>query len=370
MSYYHNKKYFLFKLTSLAFIVLFINQSCLEANKKTNIKKPLFLKSLTFKGTATPITTMTITHGFNTVFRGEIAYTARPGFIFQGATYDSKGNITKKGNLLFKFDTTSREKIVALEKASLDQANVNLNLAKEKYLRYKELYSKLATSLEKFQEKESAYYKAIYSFKQADLKLYLAKIMLKNCFYYAKFDGIVNEVLVPSGWVGGELAIMNVSQLFPMGIKVKMSRKQANMINISTPVKIFPPVGGKPMGIDYTSRKLTEDGIIFYVNNYPDAPISGNKNILVINSTCTVFYFDQLQKDSPLCVNTKSLQKDKKGYYVWQAAGQKNCSPDNGINHIFKVNKIYVTPGNKISNTEPGVTFVNLKNSSISSQNI
>lgn len=319
-----------------------------------------------FKGVAAPITTMTVTHGFNTLYRGDIVFTAKPGTLFHGPIKNIDGKIIKKGDTLIQLATTSREEIVEIETAGLDAATAAYKLGKENYIRFKTLYAKRAVSQADFQDAESTYYTSKALMKSAELKLYLANQMLQYCTYNAEFDGIVDKVMIPTGWIAGELPVMKVSQLFPIAIEVKMDREKANLIDSTTPVCVYPPLGGDPVGINYASITLTEDGVRFVVNNYPfDTDIrlrSKDKNITIVNDITTVIPFDQnsLTSDT-LGIYTDAIQKDESGNtYVWQAVGQENLSPNKGIAKEFTIKKVNIKLGNKVNQLEPGVEVVEL----------
>jgi hypothetical protein len=190
--------------------------------------------------------------------------------------------------------------------------------------------------------------------------------MLDIGTYRANFDGIVKKVMMPSGWVAGELAIMEVAQLIPMGIKVKMEREHVNQITPATVVKVYPPLGGEPIGVDHNSRRLDKDGVTFFVNNYSRnikyySKIKAGKKIHLVDSVHTIFLLDQNIPNSPISVYTKSIHKDKKGKFVWKALGQNNFSTVKGISPQFKVKKVYVETDDKIESIEPGFDLISLK---------
>jgi hypothetical protein len=339
----------------------------LYANSTKNIKprNPFYSQSKIYTGTATPITEMTISHGFNTLFRGEIEYTAPPGTIFSGSIYDKNGKITKHGDILIKFDLKSRKKVIEFGNAQLRSKKAKLDYSRQKLNRYKNLYNKKAMKLASYQSAIADYYGSLSSFQEQEHRCWMNEYMMSKGTYYAQFDGIVDEVMMPSGWVAGELEIMRVSQLYPMGIKIKIDRKEANFIDNTVAVKIYPPLGGKPLGISHGDWRLVNDGIIVYVNNYPIKPVISPKDIgkdkSIIYKINTVILLNQNKSNSPLCVYTKCIYNDNKGSYVFKAIGQKNLSPNIGVANQFIIKKIYVEIGNHITCLDPGIKYISLK---------
>jgi hypothetical protein len=81
-----------------------------------------------YSATAVPVTEMTITHGFDSIYRGEIVYTAKPGTIFNGPVYDDKGKTVKEGDVLIKFDPTSRKQVIEFGKAKIMASEAALGI--------------------------------------------------------------------------------------------------------------------------------------------------------------------------------------------------------------------------------------------------
>jgi len=178
-----------------------------------------------FKGVATSLITCNVLSGFNDNWRGMITKTAYPGDIFEGPVKDTEGKIIEEGTILFSIDKTGRQML-------LDQYEAKLAIAKDDYERDLKLLPGHSISKKNFQKDKAAYMEAIAQVKQHQ---YLVDL----CTIHAPFDGVVNSINCV-GWLSGEPAVMQVSQLVPMGILVPMDRDLANQIKPTTPIAIYP----------------------------------------------------------------------------------------------------------------------------------
>jgi len=309
-----------------------------------------FSPPLKFDGTATPIITTTIKFGYNDAFRGIITYVARPGTIVRGAVYDLDGHVIDPGDVLIHMETDYRQSVVDGKKATVKSTEANLKNAKDNYARYKTLMKTDATSVQQFQQSEADYYAALGSKEAAEADLKLAEVMLEACTFRAPFDAVVEKVFFPAGLCAGELDVVRIAQLAPMGIHVKMPRELARKIDNTTPVKVYPCNSDQPVGIMHGHGFLTDDGMIFSVDNYSlPPPVSlkdGDRTIPICRIT-EVFPLsprDLQRSRTCLVIREDSIYTDAKGNYVWRALGQLNMDPDRGINHIFPVEKVYITP--------------------------
>jgi hypothetical protein len=365
----------------IIFVILIFSTILVEGvtdNKKEDGVNDLFMpssngyfaKQRAYSGMAVPVTEMTITHGFDSIYRGEIIYTARPGTIFNGPVYDDKGKVVKEGDILIKFDPTSRKQVIEFSKAKIMASEAALKYSEQKVERYKEAYEKKAIKIATLQKTEADYLKAKADLKELKHRLWMDYYMLEIGTYRASFDGIVKKVMMPSGWVAGELAIMEVAQLIPMGIKVEMKREYVNQITPATIVRVYPPLGDEPIGVDHNSRRLDKNGVTFFVNNYSRnikyfSNIKDRMKMPLIDSIHTIFLLDQNIPNSPISVCTKSIHKDEKGKFVWKALGQNNFSINKGISSKFKVKKVYIETGDRVETVEPGLDLISLKDNKL-----
>lgn len=158
---------------------------------------------------------------------------------------------------------------------------------------------------------------------------------------------------------------MKISQLFPMGIKVKMDREAASKITMETPIAIYPYNSDKPIGVFHRASYLLPDGIMLKVNNYPvPPPVSLKKNGKDIPvsraSVSTPYKFYHGVKKTYLTVPMSSIYKDDKGSYVWRAVNQRETRIE-GISPIVTIEKIRVVPGNLKMAVDANTNFRVLK---------
>jgi len=131
-----------------------------------------------------------------------------------------------------------------------------------------------------------------------------------------------------------------------MGIEIKMDRETATKITMSTPITVYPISTGKPIGVFHGLRNFTEDGIMLKVDNYqlpPPVSLNTSNGKIPVVDFSIVIHADS-KNSRTLSVPEKSIQKDKKGFYVWKGLGQQNMRPAKGLDHIFPVKKVYIVP--------------------------
>jgi len=168
--------------------------------------------------------------------------------------------------------------------------------------------------------------------------------------WIAPYEGIVLKVLLASGMAAGQPETIVIEQLNPIGVEVVMPRKEAEKINSTVGVTVYPSIDSNPVGIMYNSSVLTDKGIIFFIEN---RPLLGNyfnkdgKKIPVARGVKNVLLFHFRKESEVLSVPVNSIFEDEKGYYVWLAVGQMNMQPGKALDKIFTVKKEYIVPDNK-----------------------
>jgi len=317
-----------------------------------------------FIGTIVPLTVSLLPFGFNDEYRGEIYYTPEVGTIFDGPRFDLKGNIIKQGDPIIKIYTSYRESRVEKCRAAYDTAKTKLNFALAEYERKSKLVERKSVSVKDFQQAESDYNAAKDAVASAECDLRLANELLKMCTYYAQFDGIVSQVIMSDGYCAGEPKVIELTQLQPIGVNIKMDRTLANQITVETPVTVYPDpsISKDPIGALHGFQILVSDGITLYLANNPHQIkiIENRKEIPNVHNIYSIFAFDY---NSSVCgVNIKALKKDNKGYYVWKGVGQKNFEPGKGLKRVFPIEKVYVVIDDLVDQMSPSDKFVKLKN--------
>ena len=289
-------------------------------------------------------------------YKGNVNFVVPPGTKFSGPVLDLKGNVIVPGDILITMDT-------AVCDALVDQAKADLDTKKSNYKRCQRIIAKGgrgAISDQKLLEAKNDYLKA-------KAELILAKARLDTCTYNAQFDGIVDEVLFPGGYTTlSDREVMKVSQLVPIGVEIEITREEAYKYGIQTPIAIFPvghkePVGPYRGGTIVTNNK-DEMTLKFIVSNFRDLnrtkKLKTGQVVPVVRNISPVVLFDANSNGDILSVYENSIMKDEKGTYVMSVEGQNIT---NAINPIFKLNKIYVTTANVVTQIETSIKYVKLQ---------
>lgn len=285
-----------------------------------------FDPSVSFEGTVTPLITTDIKAGFDDDWRGWISHVAYPGEFFTGPTKDGNGTITDRGTLILSIDQKARE-------GKLHQAKADFGIAKKNYERDQRLIKTNAVSKQQAEETEAIYNSALAKYNQE-------QYLFEYCNIYAPFDGMVIKVS-NLGWMAGEPVVMQIAQLTPIGVHLKMDRTLANKITPSTPITIYPDpsISSEPFQIVRGWSILTDDGITFSILNYMIDSLTEikGKRIPVVSNVDPVLPF-RFKDKSTASVSSSSIFKDDKGQYVWLAEGQSQ----NKIENVFKLKKVYI----------------------------
>jgi hypothetical protein len=324
----------LFKLILIIFFTVTVILNCIGA---------------TYTGEIVPLTTSTYNSGSAEDNNGVIIHVARPGEIVFPEKKDLEGNIIQKGTPIIVLDQYYWERKVEYAKNNLLGAKSVLDASIADYKRAKKLVNKHAISVQDFQEKEAAYLNDVGHYENSKNLLVLAEQVLKGTIWIAPFEGIVRKVYLTLGMAAGQPPTIKIEQLNPIGIKLKMSRKDAQNINSTKSVTVFSPLNNKPFGIFHNFSQLTDDGIILSINNTPVyksyVEVDGEK-IPFVSDFGLVLNFYIKRSEAKLSLPSKAILKDSKGYYVWKAEGLKNMQPGKGLQKKFKIRRVNVEPDN------------------------
>jgi hypothetical protein len=326
--------------------------------------------STTYTGIVTALSTVDIYGGFDNEFKGLITYTPLPGTLFKGPILDLKGKTIRQGSILIKMDTTYRDAQVKQAAAAVAKDNAALDSLKTKYGRYIKIHEakKGAISEQDYLEAKNNYLQAVAQLEADKAALILAKKLRTICTYYARFDGIVDEVSFPGGYIGnfGVSPTLKVSQLVPIAINIKMSREEAAAVNITTPISVYPIDSNKTLGVYRGHGRLLKDGLQIILTNYITTPetkkLSNGKVVPVISHISSVVPFNLEDDLDYIGINKECIGKDAKGVFVYKVKEQKTAQPGKGLNHEMNIEKVYVTLGNEVNPIEPSVQYVSLKN--------
>ncbi len=281
---------------------------------------------------------------------GLVDYVARVGEIVYPPIYDMKGNVLKAGSVILTLKKKYFEDKVKSAEDAVLSSKADMLTQKENYIRFKNLSAWTVASKRKFQAVRAGYLDSVAVYEENMLQLDKARIILKGCTIIAPFEGVIDEVYFLNGLSGYNPRVFKISQLNPIGIKVKMPRIEANRIKQYTPVKIYPVGSTIPHGVFYGYSILEDDGITFLTENETKFMANkdireGNKPEVRINFPVIKFYTDEL-KGGTLAVPLETILKDEKGEYVWKAGNEKTMQPGKGMKLSFSIEKTYVVTDN------------------------
>ena len=323
----------------------------------------IFAKNETFKGTARAYITTTLPYGYNDDYRGIVQWTAMPGQILRGPIYDNNGKVVRPGNVIIQLDTTYRESIVKTKEDAIKIATSNLNWSTAQYNRYKKLAEKKAVSVQDFQEIENDYLGAVAALDSAKAELITAQNLYNLTTYRAQFDAIVDKVLMPCGLLAGEPKTIQLSQINPIAIEIKMPRELARKINTNTPIKVYPCGSSKPVGIMSGYHVYTDTGIKLFTDNY-FIPKKGDPKLPVVKLVRPVVRLNLTNKTPrTLTIDQNSINKDDKGTFVWLAKNARSLQPGIGVNPVLELEKVYVKIGGYSHKIDNHWLYVSLANS-------
>jgi hypothetical protein len=308
------------------------------------------LEGKTYTGTVVTLQKNKLLAGTDFSYYGTVEHVARLGSLIYPQITDINGNTIKPGTVLIQLRDDYWEDMVLADNSAVNSKKADLLTAIEEYKRYKVLSSSKSLSLEKFQAKRAKYYDAITDLNESEATLLEQENVVKADIDYPPFEGIVDKILFSSGMSGNPVCI-EISQLNPIGIKIKMPREEAESIKITSNIKINIPNTNIEHGIYRGSSILCKDGIIFRTENklesfYDRKTYNGKIIPDVINCYPVDRFYKQDPNSSVLAIPITSLKKDKKGYYVWKAVDTKTLQTEKKLNPIFRIKKTYVIPEN------------------------
>ncbi|MCP4178225.1 MAG: hypothetical protein GY756_10695 [bacterium] len=277
-----------------------------------------------FTGVAQPIITSTMHFGSNASFNTPIKYVAKEGSFIKPAVLNDKGKVVVKGTILAELDVVYWKAVAEANKSAVLAAEQGIRTAKQNLVRYHDLTRTKdpVAAVETFQTAQETYAAALSTYQEAIAELVETDQVIKAYTLKAPFEGIVDKVYLTHGLASAIPTVIQVSQLNPMGIKIIMTRKQANQINAYTPITVFSSINNSRVNIDYGSVTLVKDGIIVKVPNssiYGDTiEYKGNK-VLVLRDYSIISKFYAAKNSKVLGIKKSAILKDKSQSYVWKA---------------------------------------------------
>jgi hypothetical protein len=312
----------------------------------------------TYTGTIVSLANSDIRAGTGADYWGTLKFASRWGTITKPEITNLSGKEIEPGTTLTAMKKQYWRGQIIVSKGQLIAAAKKLDLAKINYDRYKKLYPTKAIPARTFQLTRATYYEALGEYETAKANLYEKKIVYSQCNQVSPMEGVVDKVYYTRGILTSTPKILQLKQLNPIGIKVKMPINEASKINSMTPITIYKENDNKPIGIYNGYSFLCDDGIIFTTKNSPKK----YANTLKVSYCLPVVnFFAGTHRTQKLGIPTLALQKDKKGYYVWKAVNRKVMIPGKGINPTFKIKKTYIVPG-KLKRLYNGITDMRILN--------
>ncbi|HJO95406.1 MAG TPA: hypothetical protein QF753_18550 [Victivallales bacterium] len=277
-----------------------------------------------FTGTAQPLITSTMHFGSNASFNTPLKYVAKEGSFIKPAVLDDKGKTVVKGTILAELDITYWKAMAESNKSAVLAAEQEITTAKQNLVRYQDLTrtKEPVAAVQTYQTTQETYAQALSAYQEAIADLVETEQVIKAYTLKAPFEGIVDKVYLTHGLASAIPTVIQVSQLNPMGIKIVMTREQANQINAYTPITVSSPVDNSQVNIDYGSVTLTKDGILVQVPNsrvYGDTiEYKGNK-VPVLRDYSSISKFYVAKNSKVLGIEKSAILKDKSQNYVWKA---------------------------------------------------
>lgn len=311
--------------------------SCLSAF----ISMPLFGAS-EYTGTVTPIKVIEHGAGNNAYFYGSLDYVARIGEIALPSITDADGNVVKQGTNLFSLHMKYWIEQRKGAQDQMDAAGIMVKEAKKNLERYQILVKPGAASEEVYEGYIAAYATALSNFRNYQGNVIQYDEFLKQArAFVSPFEGIITKVMYSQGVTAENENTVEITQLNPIGISIKMSREEARKIGMNKHVKVFPLGSDNPQGILYGRSIVTDEGITFQTRNTP-AISKEDANLRIVRDVFPVFNFSNTDMDSKLAVPQNAILNDASGTFVWLADNSQAMIPGKGTNNQLKIEKVYI----------------------------
>jgi hypothetical protein len=305
-----------------------------------------------FTGTVVPLTVDQVKYGTNLGYRGVIKYIANKGEYVRPSVMDTKGNVIENGTKLISMDTEYWKKSVVSSQFALLAATENLKTARDNYERSKTLSNKDSViSRKEYETDRASYFTALSNLMKAKADLYQQQKQLEMCTLHSSIEGIVSNLYLEPGDIpAGEPVALEVTQLNPIGVKVKLPVDAINQLTSDATVKISDKISNENNNVAVLGNLSMIKGntVTFSVANYPvykDYLTISGKKFPVIDSFYNISKFYIYKDNSSLSVPVNSIEKDSKGSFVWSVKSIHNKQSTDFTNSVVTVNKVYIVPG-------------------------
>lgn len=299
-----------------------------------------------------------------TLFQGKALYSNRAHLSFpyeavinfisiknarvHGAQMGENGNTVHPGTLIASV-------ISDVYKSSVETAELEVSVAERvrsdailELKRQRTMKEKQATSEAAYDNAVSALISANLRFAIAKQKVVAARTDYGNCFIYAPFTGIVDEVYVQNGSStkkGEPIAILSCTS--PMRVVVPMDPGLTAEMSQTYAVKVLVGAAAQPLEGWVDARFIYSDRIEIFVNNpmveHPEIS-SSNAQIKRVEGMALVPYFRSLNGQPGIGVPQAAIVKEKDSFFVFKGKGLHFSNENKMLPRIFQVEKIGITP--------------------------
>ncbi|MCP4176434.1 MAG: hypothetical protein GY756_01600 [bacterium] len=342
---------FFLKISNTLIFIFFILTAAYAENSKT------------LKGIATPITEASLTYSFRESVPGKIIYTAKEGCIAKGPIYNKDGKTIKEGDLLLKIADGRRKNVVKERKHMVKVAKAVLDFAKLDLERYKALQkpNRKIASRQHLEMAESKYLQAMSNYYNKILDVERATNWVESATRRSDFDCLVTDVNNACGYATSNTEILKITQLNPMGIKLKLHRDEAYKLSDVKKIKIYSSSSNIPVTALSNDFIYVKDGIIVQVPNsslYPGSIVREGKDIPVLNNIFSIYS----NQDNKLTVAKNALiKKDNKLYILYKAVFKAEQDFNGKTIKLYSIQQVSVETENRIIQSVPNMEQYILK---------
>ncbi len=292
---------------------------------------------------------------------GILKYTTTPGNIVFAEIKNEKGEVVRKGTPIFIMDDTLPKLAVETTQNSLEEAERILENKKTEYERYERLNRKQKNLIAqaKIEKAKTDYDTAFLKVKKCEFEHKKAQTNLDRCVAYSDFTGQVDQVYYSPGTAVDKFKdIVEVTMMNPIAVKMTLPLGLINHLEVNNNILVYDQDTREPVQALLCKNPINPSDMELLIPNMliPASPITEeqkklpviNKILFASHAYITKKSFDDnsdLTKKAPITVPDDSIRKDNNGYYVWIGIGQRFFEKNKPLKKQFKVQKVYIIPG-------------------------
>ena len=294
-------------------------------------------------------------------FTGRILWIAPVGTFAKGPLYDAKGNIVKKGDVIALCDKRFYSHAVKEAKGEIQALEGIFEAKKLEYNRLKKLALNVhVVSKSEYDIAKGEYIEMLGKIKSAKSDLEYNQLLVDVCTIRAQYDCLVTKHLnVPGSWTNIDYPTMIVAAISPLYVDVEMNRQLVKRLCLGDfTVKVYPKGSDKEVHAYIQFAMPRSNGIRIPVANHMILPPKDIK-LPIVNNYAYITRFET--NSTTLSVEQQAIQKDEKGYFLWQAVGQSLITNE-PVKSKITVKKIYIEPLDLVRKIDPIGNIQALKN--------